>query len=64
MVQYKKRICQSLLLLYGVAGLRYIGKMHFCKLLLVQRSFHANNLTENENVTANPALDCYAIVRD
>ena len=39
-----------------------LGTMHFCKLLLVQRSFHANNLTENENVTASPALDCYAIV--
>ena len=41
-----------------------LGTMHFCKLLLVQRSFHANNSTENENVTASHALDCFVIVRD
>ena len=39
--------------------------MHlFCSMPQVQRSFHADNLTENENVTLSPALDCYAIVRD
>ena len=41
-----------------------LGMMNFCKMLLVQRSFHANNMTENENMTSSPALDCYAIVRD
>ena len=32
--------------------------------MLVQSSFHANNLTENEYVTASPAQDCYVIARD
>ena len=32
--------------------------------MLVQSSFHANNLTENEYVTASPAQDCCVIARD
>ena len=32
-------------------------------MLLVQ-SFHANQLTENENVIASSAQDCYVIVLD
>ena len=32
--------------------------------MLVQRCFHANNLTENEYVTASPAQDCCVIERD
>ena len=32
--------------------------------VLVQSSFHANNLTENEYVTANSAQNCYVIARD
>ena len=39
--------------------------MHlFYWMSLVQSSFHAYNSTENENVTASPARDCYAIVWD
>ena len=33
-------------------------------MLLVQSSFHANNLTENENVIASPAQACNVIVQD
>ena len=33
-------------------------------MLLVQSSFHANHLTENENVIAGSAQDCYVIVWD
>ena len=32
--------------------------------MLVQSSFHANNLTENEYVTASPAQDCCVIALD
>ena len=32
--------------------------------MLVQSSFHANNLTENEYVTASPAQDCCVIAQD
>ena len=32
-------------------------------MLLVQSRFHANHLTENENVIAGSAQDCYVIVR-
>ena len=32
--------------------------------MLVQSSFHANNLTENEYVTASPAQDCCVIARN
>ena len=33
-------------------------------MLLVQSSFHANHLTENENMIASSAQDCYVIVLD
>ena len=33
-------------------------------MLLVQSSFHANNSTENENVIASPAQNCYVIIWD
>ena len=36
--------------------------MHLWKML--QSSFHANNLTENEYVTASPAQDCCVIEQD
>ena len=32
--------------------------------MLVQRSFHANNLTENEYVTASPEQDCCVTALD
>ena len=51
--------------MYGAAGFRFIGNDAPLKVaVLVQSSFHANNLTENEYVTASPAQDFYVIALD
>ena len=52
-------------MLCGAAGFRFIWNDARLKdAVLVQTSFHANNLTENEYVTASPAQDCCVIARD
>ena len=55
----------TLLMLFGATGFRFI--LNYAPLkdaVLVQSSFHANNLTENEYVTASPAQDCCVIAWD
>ena len=63
MVLYDKWLCWRLLL-YVLLILDLLETIHFCKMLLAQWSFHSNNSTGNENVTASPALDYSAIVLD
>ena len=55
----------TLLMLFGATGFRFI--LNYAPLkdaVLVQSSFHANNLTENEYVTASTAQDCCVIAWD
>ena len=64
MVQYDKWLCWRLLL-YGAAVFRLIWNDAPLKDdVLAQSSFHANNLTENEYVTAKTAQDCCVIALD
>ena len=51
-------------MLYGAAGFRFIWNAPLKDAVLVQSSFHANNLTENEYVIASPAKDCCVIALD
>ena len=52
-------------MLYGAAGFRLIWNDAPLKDdVLVQSSFYANNLTENEYVTASPAQDWCVIALD
>ena len=62
MVLYDKWLCWRLLL-YVLLIFDLLETIPFCKMLMAQWSFHSNNSTGNENVTASP-LDYSAIVRD